>query len=235
MMAHSFNNSKIASSLQRAAISIDFDNLIAHCDFLLKGLASESERFEKLVEDESKNINDDGNENYVEWLADDLWRLNDVFPSIQAASVFLLAYGMFEKNLNEIARTAGSGIGIKLKMNDLNGQGIERAKNYLSKVCEVTEPFKSLEWQMIKNFAKLRNLIAHASGELDLSKAEHKQILQYCRKQEKIKLKNYSPECEFAEVELSMAYVIDTIKCLRKFLIDLCNFKINFENRRRQV
>jgi hypothetical protein len=224
MNSRVLNKAKIASSILRAGISIDFDNLLAHCEFLGRGLTLERQRFEKLIAKESENLSDEEQDYLGDVYADEAWRLHDVFPSLQATSAFLMAYGMFEKTMNELAREAGVSVGTELKLADLHGQGIERAKNFLSKVCKVESPFKSPEWDAISNFAKLRNVMAHTFGELDLSRQEHRHILSYCKNQQNIKIIHYSPENEFAEVELSLEYVNFAIKSFRKFLIGLCNF-----------
>lgn len=226
MNSRVLKKARIASTILRAGISIDFDNLLAHCEFLSKGLASERQRFDELIATESENLSDEEQDYFGDVYADQAWKLHDVFPSLQATSAFLLAYGMFEKTMNELAREAASTVGAKIKPADLHGQGIERAKNFLAKVCQVETPFKSPEWDEISNFAKLRNVMAHAFGELDLTKPDHRHILEYCRKQENIKITRYSQENEFAEVELSLEYVALVIKSFRNFLIGLCNFQM---------
>jgi len=220
------NKARIASAILRAGISIDFDNLLAHCEFLIKSLASERQRFDDLVAIESKNLSDEDQEYFGDVYADEAWKLHDVFPSLQATSAFLLAYGMFEKTINELAREAGSAVSAKIKLSDLNGQGIERAKNFLSKVCQVEVPFASSEWDAITIFAKLRNVMAHAFGELDLTRPDHRHILEYCKKQDNIKINRHSPDNDFAEIELSLDYVVIVVKSFRKFLMGLCNFQV---------
>lgn len=226
MRDYKLKHRRIASRLTRIAISIDFDNLLAHCDFLTKGLALERERFDRFVERETKNLDDEDHEFFMGFHSDQRWRIHDVFPSLQATSAFLLAYGLFEKTLNEIAKEAGDAVGTQLKLADLHGQGIDRAKNFLSKVCGVTAPFATQDWSRIVEISKVRNVMAHAFGVLDLSKPDHKHVLRHAAQHETIKVTRHSAENNFAEIELTLGYVVAVVKCFRKFLIDLCNCKI---------
>lgn len=52
----------------------------------------------------------------------------------------------------------------------MKGQGIEFAKLYLRKVCEIpAEPFSTNEWKSILTYNTLRNALAHNNGIFDKS------------------------------------------------------------------
>ena len=51
-----------------------------------------------------------------------------------------------------------------LKLEDVRGDGIERAKLYLSKVCLIDFPEQSNEWNMMQKLNSIRNCVVHAEG-----------------------------------------------------------------------
>lgn len=223
MPSPTLKQNRLIQSFVRAGIAIDFDNLHAHCVFLAKGLESERTRFEKFVEKEAANLTDEDRDAFFDYFSDDAWRINDVFPALLSTSAFLLSYGMFEKSLNEICRSAKRKTDIDIFLKDLNGQGIERAKSFLSKICGVSAPFNTSEWREIVNLSRLRNVMAHTSGVLDLTNSNHKQVLAYCQGQPTINIKKHEVDLQFAEIELTLECVSIAVKSFRGFLISVCN------------
>ncbi|PKG78717.1 hypothetical protein CXF80_10570 [Shewanella sp. Actino-trap-3] len=55
---------------------------------------------------------------------------------------------------------------IKASFTDFTGSGIERAKQYLSKLSSLS-PVSGTEWKQIKDAQAIRNVIAHAAGNID--------------------------------------------------------------------
>ena len=56
---------------------------------------------------------------------------------------------------------------LNVELNDLRGDGIERARLYLTKVCEIQFPDASHEWAEIQKLNSIRNCIVHAEGNVD--------------------------------------------------------------------
>ena len=105
----------------------------------------------------------------------------DVFPTLQWTSIFNSAYSLFERHLNDLCGILGKNAATRIELTDLNGQGIERAKIFLSKIVGITYVFASTEWRDIQNYSKVRNIFVHASGKLDLTKEKHKKIFEYAK------------------------------------------------------
>jgi hypothetical protein len=56
---------------------------------------------------------------------------------------------------------------LSVELTDLKGDGIERARLYLTKVCEIQFPDGSHEWAEIQKLNNIRNCIVHAEGNVD--------------------------------------------------------------------
>ncbi|SER90549.1 hypothetical protein SAMN04487958_104125 [Vreelandella subterranea] len=186
---------------------IDFDNLSAHCDFLVRGLLGERERFEAYVRDRTEGLNQDERDIFFDIHSYDYWRISDIFPELQAASAFLMTYAVFEKNLNDICCYSNCQKDLDLSLKDFRGQGIERAKLYLSKVCGLSSVFEGVEWQEVLEISNLRNAISHASGDLELDKSQHKKAFNYANNNNKIKVVRCSHNVGTAHVELTLDFV----------------------------
>jgi hypothetical protein len=120
--------------------------------------------------------------------------------------------------MNYLCRLAENKTKSKFKLNDLNGQGIERAKLYLKKVANIDGPFNSRSWQKIKKYAELRNVMAHATGELDLSNDKHKNVLEFALKISNIEVIYHDKISEFPEIRLTPSIVFESIQDYRDFL-----------------
>jgi hypothetical protein len=101
----------------------------------------------------------------------------DAYPQILRASLFGTAYGIFEHFLNAICKQSHSqGYVQGLALKDLRGEGIHRARLYLTKVAQITLP-DTPEWRDIGDYGLLRNSLVHAQGYLaendKLARIEH--------------------------------------------------------------
>ncbi|MCY7627752.1 hypothetical protein MH206_01695 [Bacillus altitudinis] len=76
-------------------------------------------------------------------------------------TTFVEIYFLFEDFMNKKCKLHKELNNSNLSLRDINGQGIERAKIYLTKVCNITEPFKTKEWSNIIEYGKARNAIVH--------------------------------------------------------------------------
>lgn len=211
---------ELISQFVRIGICIEFDNLESHYLFQKAGLEREQKDFEQFVAKNTAKLSEEEKEDFYEWHSEQAWRTYDVLPSLHAMATFMLAYGTFEKALNDLCRTAGSESKFQLK--DISGQGIERAKTYLSKAFSVDAPFNSPEWEEVTRLAKIRNVMAHALGELDLSNQNHRAAYSLCKNDPNIKLKGDASDL-YAEIALTHEFSIRAIKSLKSFLLLVCS------------
>lgn len=214
---------KPSNRIFQIGIGIDFDNLRAHCEFVLSSLDEEEKRFERATAKATEGMDEEQRSAYYEWHEQDAWHVYDVFPSLQWMSSFLLAYGIFEKTLNEICLIAKPPAPSGVSLHDIAGQGIERAKIYLRKVCGISAPFDTPEWQRVVDLSKIRNVLAHKSGDLDLDKKMHSEALKIARKDGAMKVTRYDEFLQVASIEVTGEFVVGAIETFRSFLIAVCN------------
>ncbi len=53
-----------------------------------------------------------------------------------------------------------------VQLEDLRGDGIDRARLYFVKICGIDHPDSSREWSEIQKLKKIRNCIVHADGDV---------------------------------------------------------------------
>lgn len=120
----------------------------------------ESEQIDQSME-ENVNSND---ENEI------LERINDYivfneFEKIFLSSFIISIYSHFENKLNNICMLCERKFDLNISLEDFNGKGFFRAKNYLEKLCKLTMP--SLEiLEKIVFLSRVRNYIVHNGGKI---------------------------------------------------------------------
>lgn len=91
----------------------------------------------------------------------------EVYPQLARASLFATGYGLLEHFMVSVCRHSERHLkGPALK--DLRGEGIHRARLYLSKVANLDFPEKQ-EWYDLTTYGALRNALVHAQGDLSTS------------------------------------------------------------------
>lgn len=136
--------------------------------------------------------------------------LGKVFTRTLRASVLLAGYTLFETSLEAICAAEQRRHGQSLVLGDLAGQGIERAKLYLAKVCGVAFPAKSQEWARLVDLNKVRNAIAHADGNIRRVR-DPDRVREVIRRTPGLCLR------DGAYLEIEPEYVVSIIRDLRSF------------------
>jgi hypothetical protein len=88
------------------------------------------------------------------------------YPNIHRESLIITIYNFLEVQLNELCSILEECIELKVKLNHLNGKGIERALSYLTKVAEFDLALMGKELPFIKGVNQVRNQIVHNAGRL---------------------------------------------------------------------
>jgi hypothetical protein len=92
----------------------------------------------------------------------------------------------------------------------LAGQGIQRAKSYLEKVCGVSFPSNTAEWTRMRILAELRNVIAHTDGDVGRAK-ERERITQMVRSTTGLSLRRDQ------YLEVDPEFISETLEMMKKF------------------
>jgi hypothetical protein len=88
--------------------------------------------------------------------------MEEHFPNLLRSSLFVTIYSVVENELNRICRLHAMEDGLDVE--DLRGNGIQRACTYLTRVCRIDFPEKSDEWKLLQDYNQLRNVVVHNRG-----------------------------------------------------------------------
>ncbi len=171
-------------------------------------------------------LDDEQRDAYHDHMYDECVNVNEVLPRIQWNSEFLVVYSTFEHMLNELCRIVQRRSAFDLSFRDLGGLGIERAKNYLSKVAGVKTPFEKPSWQRARLLGEIRNAIAHRNGEVDWTPNDQRSLGARLSKEPHLQLKKPIPEQEDAQLVLNSEFVRQSIAELRDVLVKVCNYEL---------
>lgn len=106
-------------------------------------------------------------ENYLtDFYADEFHRINRIFLRAFRYSAIVTIYCLLETSMNSLCNLLKQMKGLSIELDELRGDGIERAKLYLSKICDIKFPENSHEWSQIQKLNKIRNCIVHADGDI---------------------------------------------------------------------
>lgn len=136
-------------------------------------------------------------------------------PSIHRSAMFLSAYALLEHHLNEYCKLFHDVGNITLKLNEVAGQGIERAKIYLSKVVGISFPINEQRWIEIRRLNQIRNILVHRNGELDEN--SDKSVIEYVRASPLMQMTRSQ------EIILKKDSMIDVISIFEAFFKELYN------------
>jgi hypothetical protein len=101
-------------------------------------------------------------ENYNE----DYFIIDEIFARQMRYSVLVTIYTILEMALNDLCNQLRRINELAVELDDLTGAGIDRAKRYLKKVCQIDFPDQSREWNEINKLNKIRNCIVHTQGNI---------------------------------------------------------------------
>src|SRR3989338_2975782 len=125
-------------------------------------------------------------------------------PRLLGYSAVTLIHSVVEAQLTATATRLRQLHGYSLKMNDLRGDPLERAKIYLTKVAGI-QVGSDNGWQVLQDLAELRNIIVHRRGRQGADLKDHRSVRQLTeRYPDAISLSGRRDDPD-AEVEVSVA------------------------------
>lgn len=200
-------------------LDLEFDFLKGHCTFIKKFMQNEQKILTEKLQKASEKIEGRQKNRFNEYFINEQYYVNDLFPSIQWAAMFVVAFNLFEKTLNDICSICKAKLNLGIELRDIEGRGIERAKKYLSKVHGITDSFSKNGWQEIKTFSRIRNVLSHTYGELDLAQKNHKNIFDEITKKELgIRVVKHDQVLGSTDIIVDENSVFSSIEIYRKFI-----------------
>ena len=148
----------------RELVHLDLELWDDYVRTLEQALDQRRKDFHERVEREAHQLPAHEREELFDYYSDDHARLAEYFPNTMRASTFVACYDAFVVHLGQLCHLKARGVGCLLRVNDIRGQGVERAKLYLKKVLQVPFPDDTREWTIIKNYGRVRNCLVHGDG-----------------------------------------------------------------------
>jgi len=219
------DSKRIASGFARVLL-YEFDALEEHREFADSSLRQRVKSLESRVNKMIQGMTEEQRDEYYDHVYDEHINVTETLPQMQWYAQFLIVYSTFEHTLHELCRIVERRSGFNLSFKDLDGQGINRARNYLVKLAGVNAPFQSAAWNRALLLADVRNAIAHRNGEIEFSPKAAKSLSARLAKEQHIKLKQIAPDDDTARIVLDGEFVQQSIVELRKVLVDICNYEL---------
>lgn len=221
---------QIINSFYHMGIEVDFENIYSYCKFTEAALAQEKDNFFAIYKTKVSKLTPEEKEKFEQFAIEIHWKLYDVFPTLQWTSIFNSAYSIFERYLNDLCTILEKKASTKVSLTDLKGQGIERAKLFLSKIIGITNVFDSTEWNEIQNYSKVRNILVHTSGKLDLTQKKHKEVFDYAKNHLNLILYPEDPESSWAQITILPEYIYEALISYRILLGKICKYSFQSNN-----
>jgi hypothetical protein len=100
------------------------------------------------------------------------------YPRLFWGTFLISVYSVLESSLKELGELLREELGCELKIDDLNGDFLEKANLYFSKVLKVGAINKSSCWETITQLRTVRNYFAHSNGRVGYKLPDNKKIRQ---------------------------------------------------------
>ena len=122
---------------------------------------SYDEAIKGLSEDQKREIDD--------YFADDYYIIDEIHVGLYRKSTLVSVYSCLENALRILCRHLCARHGYPVKLDDLRGEGIVRAKDYLEKLAKVDFSALNDEWSHLMTLNRIRNCIVHCEGDIKSS------------------------------------------------------------------
>ncbi|WP_029655100.1 hypothetical protein [Marinobacter daepoensis] len=186
-----------------------------------QGLDEELRQLEDQMAEEMNGLNEFEQDAFFRDINDHWIETAEILPRLQWYSQLMVAYGYFEKVLNDFCGEFRDSDKISLSLKDLHGQGIERARNYLVKVVGLEKAFCTPDWQAIKLLGVLRNSVAHRDGFVDYEPEPPKSTYSKLRKIKGVELRREVMNQDDAQIFFDEKVVIEALSVFDSFIRNL--------------
>lgn len=148
---------------------IDLEGMSHYLNVLSTQLKVAAKEHAKRVDVEAAKIEDErSRDEFYEFASEEHWSYTEGFPNMLYNSLFLASYAFLENEVYHVARLAGKKAKEVFDVSDIGGQDyLESANVYMQKLTPIR--ISSLkDWQTLKEFQRLRNIIAHENGKINV-------------------------------------------------------------------
>lgn len=171
--------------------------------------------YEEYLDKAIQGMDEDEAQYFLERNDGKLYNYSIGHPQMIRRTVFLETYFSFENYLNSKCNDLQKEKKLNLSHEDIHGQGINRAKTFLTKVCLITEPFNTSLWQYIVDYGKVRNTIAHNQSVVKKKKYASIKQLPGLKEEHKLGKNTFSFTLQENFVPKCIETITDFIKILK--------------------
>jgi hypothetical protein len=195
----------------------DYAVMSRHVELAQSALAAELDQLHAMMEKDIEGADEHEQDAYFGNINDYWIDTAETIPLFQWSAQLLLAYGYFEHLLNKVCAAVRTEHSYSIAVKDLHGQGITRAKAYLSKVAGIPAVFSTAEWEAVTQVSEVRNVIAHRNGFVDYEPNNPRST--YCQLvgQQNLELKQELRDQPDARVVVDAKYVLAALGAFDKF------------------
>jgi hypothetical protein len=188
-------------------LGIKLDRLEQFATVVEETLSSKATAFDAEVSAGAASLDHEVRQDYFEYHAEEFAELSDELPTVLRYAVLAAADTALETYLNNTCQTYAEVENAQVRLDDLTGRGIRRARSYLTKVAGIAVPGGST-WTNVIRLHELRNCVIHADGHVSTSLAE---------------LRAWSPSIaglqitEWGQIRLAREFTSEALKAYRAF------------------
>jgi hypothetical protein len=196
-------------------VDMDLDHLEEYAAKLEGFLYADRKEFESWSEQEAAKIPKEKQDELYGFYEDDYWKLSDIFPNILRLSFFVTCYSLLESRLLMLCKNLQAEKKRQIGPRDLRDEGIFAAKIYLKRVIGIDFPDQKRPWQEIVEYNRIRNIIVHEYGRVNLKNDNGQKVKSFVEKHSWIKLDNLN------HIQLTENFYQEVIITLRDFFHEL--------------
>ena len=104
-----------------------------------------------------------------DYFADGFYTTEEIYVGLYRKSTLVSIYSFLENVMNRLCGYLTRKNSYSFALNDLKGEGIVRARNYLEKSAGADSTLLNGEWSRLKLLNKFRNCIVHCEGDVSAS------------------------------------------------------------------
>jgi hypothetical protein len=117
---------------------------------------------------------------------DDFGLYTATIPDLHYASAIIYLYARLEQQFNEACRIVRTVKGLELKPDVFAGQGISRARLYLTDYAKMRIELSEDDWRQVAEIGKMRNCLVH--GAFASNNPTLQKLRSYCTQTEAFKI-----------------------------------------------
>ena len=214
-MNHSFSRNPIIRRLhsQHLLFCEELRELKEHVLDVETGLAKRQKQLEERFAEELKRTSSVEDSDLGDVYSEEFYKIEQLSPAIHRRSYLLTLFSVFEDHMTHLCQCARGVRSLELRVIDLKGMGIQRARTYLKKVAGVDLPV-SQAWEKIKMAQDIRNLVTHNGSRLKAGDKSSEKIRKYAEKTKSVLLDD-------DQITLNDAFLPDVLEHMRQFSQDV--------------